>query len=66
MCTANVTPAAEPLLADIMWDLCAALDPADPASVVIGPVDFGAPHHVVTPAEAAPHSSSYPGPEEGG
>lgn len=32
---------AQALLADVLADICAALDPEHPERVVIGPVDFG-------------------------
>lgn len=37
----HVHDEAKALLADLMHDLCAALDPEHPESVVVGPVDFG-------------------------
>lgn len=41
MCRADVQPEAAALLADVLSDICAALCPDDPDSVVVGPVDFG-------------------------
>ncbi len=43
MCTSNVAEEVEVLFAQILRDLCLALCPEDPDSVVVGPVDFGAP-----------------------
>lgn len=39
--SAHVTEEARPLLADLLADMCKALDPDHPERVVVGPVDFG-------------------------
>lgn len=55
MCKANVQPEAEQALADVLRDICVALDPEHPERVVIGPVDFG-----------TATCSDFGGPAEGG
>lgn len=37
----HVDPQAQEALASVLADMAAALCPADPGSVIIGPVDFG-------------------------
>jgi hypothetical protein len=41
VCSHDVRPEVEELLAGILRDIAAALSPEDPDAVVIGPVDFG-------------------------
>lgn len=41
MCVSYVDERAEALLAQVLRDMCIALCPEDPDSVVVGPVDFG-------------------------
>lgn len=46
MCRADVTPAAQPILAAVLLEMAASLarrEGFDAAHVRIGPVDFGAP-----------------------
>lgn len=38
---AHVTEEARPVLADLLADICKALDSEHPERVVVGPVDFG-------------------------
>jgi hypothetical protein len=41
VCTADVSDEASECLAAILREMCEALEPDNPESVVIGPVDFG-------------------------
>lgn len=41
MCTNDVTPEAESVLAELLADMAEALAPGEGQTVVIGPVDFG-------------------------
>lgn len=41
MCVSYVEERVERLLAGVLRDMCVALCPEDPDSVVVGPVDFG-------------------------
>lgn len=41
MCAHQVDPTAVSSLADLLREICSALCPEDPESVIVGPVDFG-------------------------
>lgn len=41
MCRSNVAPEAAHLLAELLHDMAAALEPEHPERVLVGPVDFG-------------------------
>lgn len=51
---------AQDALADLLRDICAALDPEHPERVVIGPVDFGASRGVGASKECSDPTSQPP------